>query len=236
MNKKQILMGICSLLLAVEVRAAATITYKDANTSFTYSVANCSSFVMASSGVLSCKTGTTPVVPVVPVVVVPPAPPVPVISCSTSNAIIPFDMTSPTDLGHAWNVQMNTNYSKSIQITTGAAGRTGQFLTEMNTMGQNTQKFINISTKACDFSYTQIDAGNTCASTGMMNTMGYAVGVAAPGRCVLQPNTTYYINIRNENAYIDNSPRGTGNQRWAPAGSGSDTCAGAICGFMFQLQ
>lgn len=153
-----------------------------------------------------------------------------VASCAQANTNTPIDFVSGR--GQNYRMAVNTNQSRSIQITTGAAGWSGNFMTEIDTTGQNVNKFMNVSTSQCDFSYTQFDTNNGCASTGQYLKVYYNVQAAnsqaVAGTCSLLPNTTYYVNIRNE--MVDTTTR-SGSQR------GIDTCpSGTICGFVYQMH
>jgi hypothetical protein len=101
----------------------------------------------------------------------------------------------------------------------------------IDTIGAETTKFVNVSTTPCDFSYTNFDAHNGCAasSQGVMIYYNITNSPKATGQiCNMLPNTTYYLNVRNEMA--DTTSR-SGNRR------GIDTCpSGATCGYLFQLH
>lgn len=135
-----------------------------------------------------------------------------------------------TDRGQNIHLGLNRGQSLSLQFTTGTTGQVGSLMTDATPEFVPVTKFINISTSQCDFSYTQVNSKSPCASSlGVL----YSVGVAGTASCVLQPNTTYYMNVRNENPsiFVNNKTGGVIDQR------GIDTCpVGSLCGFIFQVQ
>ena len=141
------------------------------------------------------------------------------------NTNTPIDLNSQGGLNFRWNI--NRGESRSVEFTTGAAGRSGNFGNDIDPIGQNVDEFMNISTSQCDFKYENI-YGNRCAASGSTNGLRYIVQAAGStppdGYCSLLPNTTYWVNIRNETA-ID------------PSARGKDSCpAGVTCGFVFQFH
>ena len=101
-----------------------------------------------------------------------------------------------------------------------------------STIGLPVEGFINVSTSQCDFTYPTLVApwntldatwngcGNWFASGSLQYHVEY-VDSHQIGRCSLRPNTTYYINIRNE----------------SQGNLGVDTCPqGVTCGFLFNMN
>lgn len=136
-----------------------------------------------------------------------------------------INLNTQGGLNFRWTI--NKGESRSAEFTTGAAGRSGNFGNDIDPIGQNVDEFMNISTSQCDFKYENI-YGNRCAASGSTNGLRYIVqeaGSTPPdGYCSLLPNTTYWVNIRNETA-ID------------PSARGKDSCpAGVTCGFVFQFH
>ncbi len=143
------------------------------------------------------------------------------------NTNTPLSLTA-TGLNNNW--LMNRGQSRSVEFLTGAAGAQGNFMFDNSTIGQPVAKFRNISRTQCDFSYTQADSGvtsgfNSSACTGNLYAVQNVGDTPIPGRCSLLPNTTYYLNIRNENIVLLKGM----NQR------GIDTCAYSACGFVFTI-
>jgi hypothetical protein len=67
----------------------------------------------------------------------------------------------------------------------------------------NSVKYANISKAACDFRYENLDR-RLCAVTGTDLSLAFQIGggnppPSTPPGCILEPNTAYVINIRNEN-------------------------------------
>lgn len=154
-----------------------------------------------------------------------------VTSCPQSNTIVPLNFETATGLNY--NMVVNNGQAISFSVVTSGAGAVGNFLTEMNTLGQNADKFMNVSTSACDFDYRGLDTNTYCADSGgqftkVMYEVTNAATSAIPFNCALRPNTTYYVNIRNEKALGE--PRN-------PARRGVDSCAAnTACAFVFQMQ
>ncbi len=193
---------------------------------FSYSDSTCISFTM-TNGMIACVRGATP--PVVP------KPPQPVSNCAqifagqataNTNTVLGFSYT-----GLNQRMVVSRGQSRSIQLdTTGAtAGRVGYFMTASDPIGAPVPMFMNVSTTQCDFSYANFDNNTGCASSGGTLRVDYSVGTTpVAGKCTLLPNTSYYINIRDE--YIDTSTR-SGNMR-----SRNSCPAAQTCGFVFQIQ
>lgn len=143
-----------------------------------------------------------------------------------TNTVLDFSKTGINN-----RMIVSRGQSRSIQIdTTGAtAGRLGYFITASDTIGAAVPMFMNVSTTQCNFSYASFDNKDNCASSGTTLKVDYSVGgTPVAGKCNLLPNTTYYINIRDE--YIDTTTR-SGNMR------GLNTCSATqTCGFVFQIQ
>ena len=170
----------------------------------------------------------------------PPTPtPTPTPSPVWNRGNINYPLDFSTASGKNNNVSLGIGQTLSFQITTAEAGWVGNFMTEMNTMGQNCDKFMNVSTVMADFSYDNLDAQNGWADSGMQfQKVSYQILATddtttprLPFYAQLLPYTTYYINIRDEKA--SGEPRN-------PAQRGVDSLAvygqGAISGFVFQMQ
>ncbi|CAN5498015.1 hypothetical protein BH11PSE11_BH11PSE11_13380 [soil metagenome] len=135
-----------------------------------------------------------------------------------------------TEAGQNFVWSNSRGQSTTTTFTSGSIGRSGNFILEAaeSLAGMSVDKFINISKNQCDFSYTQIDAGSFCSGSAAKGALQYKVEPAGspPGTnyCSLLPNTTYYVNIRNEAAAY-RSVRG------------QDTCpANTACGFLFGFH
>lgn len=130
-----------------------------------------------------------------------------------------------TDFGKNFNVAMSRNQSVSFQFTTPSTEpTTGSVIKEQSTIGKNVMAFVNISAIQSDFTYPNFAAWNGCGNFGTVVALKYRVESADShifGYCSLRPNTSYYVNIRNDDSSV----------------SGLDTCpSGAACGFLFQMH
>ena len=152
-------------------------------------------------------------------------------ACTLVNTNIPI--TYLTDFGHNFNQRMSRGESVSYQFTTPDRESPGGTIVKDNsTIGLPVEGFINVSTSQCDFTYPTLVApwntldatwngcGNWFASGSLQYHVEY-VDSHQIGRCSLRPNTTYYINIRNE----------------SQGNLGVDTCPqGVTCGFLFNMN
>ncbi|OGT02753.1 MAG: hypothetical protein A2Z65_07735 [Gallionellales bacterium RIFCSPLOWO2_02_58_13] len=144
--------------------------------------------------------------------------------CTLDHRNIPFNWE--TDRGRNINEPLSRGQSLSFEFTTPGANAAGPLVKEQgnSSVGVPAWTFINISASQCDFTYPTLDISwNGCGQHGNVVALKYKVENVDShtfGYCSLRPNTTYYINIRNEDIY-------------AP---GVDTCeAGATCGFLFNM-
>jgi len=144
------------------------------------------------------------------------------------NYFLNFETMS--GLNFVW--PLNRGNSISVQIMTGAAGKAGNFILEAaeSQVGQSVDKFLNVSQTRCDFSYAQINAGSFCGVSGAAGAIQYRVentGTPGSNYCSLLPNTTYFLNLRNESASYRSA-------------RGQDTCPvnaqGGGCGLLFQFH
>jgi hypothetical protein len=142
--------------------------------------------------------------------------------CAQSNTNYQFNF--PSDFGKNFQTLMSRGQSVSFQFTTGAAGRSGVLGKEMSNVGSLTQTFMSVSASQCDFIQPNPSAWDGCSLSGPIFSLRYIVedvNSNTYGSCSLKPNTTYYVNHRNENF----------------TQPGVDTCpAGATCGFLFGMN
>ena len=147
----------------------------------------------------------------------------------TANTNMPINFG--TDFGKNFNIRMSRNESVSIQFTTPAdsAGWQGNVVKEATLVGIAVQGFIHISASSCDFTYPVLTYKDWdgCGNSGLFYSLNYIVEATDShtfGSCSLRPNTTYYVNIRNEDVTT-------------PGQQGIDTCpVGSTCGFLFQMH
>ncbi|MDD5302247.1 MAG: hypothetical protein PHS14_03985, partial [Elusimicrobia bacterium] len=106
--------------------------------------------------------------------------------------------------------------ASAIKFTTDKSGKRGSIVTAYSSSGPEVPKFMNISTNKCDFNYDNLTNGTYCAATRSIGvSLAYTLGTKPiTGRCKLEPDTTYYVNIRNEDAHeaargVDTCPVGT---------------------------
>lgn len=105
-------------------------------------------------------------------------------------------------------IALNNGEALTYKFTTGAAARSGYFAYNEGTNGLFTATFMSISPNPCDFDVVQAQTTgtnrNSCYVTANgYNQVDYAVTSAVttfPGYCIMQPNTTYYFNVRFMNA------------------------------------
>ncbi|MDD5377474.1 MAG: hypothetical protein PHH16_05175 [Candidatus Gracilibacteria bacterium] len=126
----------------------------------------------------------------------------------------------------------------AVKFTTGGKPAIFSFGSEMSTNAPLAPNILNISRNPGDFDYANIDStGSVCGATTMgINGVYATIGdtnntgrYAAYDNCHLQTNTTYYINIRNEAAWVDSRHNARG----------IDSCpTGTIggCGGVFGLH
>ena len=91
--------------------------------------------------------------------------------------------------------------------------------------------FVHISPFQCDFTYPDYGNWDGCGmSQGAQIALQYlveSVNSKTFGKCSLKPYTTYYINIRNEDAGFNSTA----------VSRGVDTCPeGQTCSFLFQYH
>lgn len=177
--------------------------------------------VLAGTNVAGTGTGTASLTVTDPAV----APP-PVTSCPQTMTEQPMDFAAT---GNTKHVKMNRGQAYAFKFTTDASGKTGSLDTAQSTIGATVYRFMNVSEQMCDFSYTNYDTANGCAATGSYSaTINYQIGQGSFMVCSLKANTTYYVNVRNEN--VTKATTRTVSQR------GIDTCpSGTVCGFVFGL-
>lgn len=177
--------------------------------------------VLAGTNSAGTGTGSTTLSVVDPV-----APPPPVTTCqqTMTEQLMDFALT-----GNTKHVKMSKGQGYAFKFTTDASGRTGSLATAQSSIGATVYRFMNVSEQMCDFSYNNYDSNNGCAATGSYSaTINYQIGQGSFMVCSLKANTTYFVNVRNENASPATSRTGTTR--------GVDTCpTGTTCGFVFGL-
>lgn len=130
------------------------------------------------------------------------------IGCAQTNTVLNWSTVGAGNKEE--NIDMGNGKSVSITFTSGPAGAYGTFQTlgivDPTTklpINVNADKFVNISKAQCDFRYDNIDKG-ACAVAGKNVTLRFQSGMGRPPTgipgCVLEPNTAYFINVRNEEA------------------------------------
>ena len=153
---------------------------------------------------------------------------------SMSCTIKDFTKASNNVGNNHWTIPRNGCIS--IKFTTGKSGH-GEFDGGSDTYAPYANAFTNISRNAGDFDYSNLDSHNGCAygrPGGLIfSQVGFYVNdsegsaVKNTGRCSLDPEQTYYINIRNENPSHPNT-------------RGQDSCQNpsrnAGCGGVFIVQ
>lgn len=178
--------------------------------SLTYTDSKCASFTIAPSGAITCNQDIS--APSAPVPTAPqPAQPVPHPSADlcaqygiTSNITLPRE----GNLSKEFAIGPTQAYSFSFQ--TGTVGKGGQ----MSTNYANSAQYITLSKNKCDFGL--IPRYSKCSAQGTPPLIYYKVGAGSIWQCSLEPNTTYYFNVRNASI--------------APDGVISNTCTGK-CSF-----
>lgn len=180
--------------------------------------------VLAGTNSAGTGTGTATLTVTDPAV----APP-PVTACPQTMTEQPMDFAA---VGNTKHVKMNRGQGYAFRFTTDASGRTGSLDSAQSTIGATVYRFMNVSEQMCDFSYTNYDSANGCAASGSYSaTINYQIGAGSAMVCPLKPNTTYYANVRNENATVVKLRDGT-----LSSTRGIDTCpAGSTCGFVFGV-
>jgi hypothetical protein len=155
------------------------------------------------------------------------------ITCAQSNTTLNWSALGSGERAEA--VVLGNAQSLSVQFTTAGGGAYGSFTTRAitgtttiavgiststnatqdftvnNPTNLNPIKYANISRAACDFRYENLSR-SLCAISGSNITLDFQVGAGSPpsgGRpgCVLEPNTAYIINVRNENAVVGSGNR-----------------------------
>ena len=86
---------------------------------------------------------------------------------------------------------ITTTQGYSFFFTTGAKGQAGQ----ANTNYTDALQYLSISKNICDYDPTLL--GRNCAKQGRDALIYYKVGGASAYQCILEPDTTYYINVRD---------------------------------------
>lgn len=105
------------------------------------------------------------------------------------------------------------NKGYSFSFTTGANGTLGK----ANTNYSNSYQYVTLSKNKCDYN---VALETKCAKQGTPPPLVYyRVGGTSAYECVLEPNTTYYINVRNA-------------RRDATTKVLSETCTTGSCPFM----
>ncbi len=115
----------------------------------------------------------------------------------------------------AWVMKFRTGgagqYTALSGMPANVLGEVGFSFSTQPNRGESAVRFGSISTSPCDFSYTQFDAGNACYQNLNFQGGGTIIaqivtgGAAEPGKCALQPNTTYYLNTRWEDVGFPNA-------------------------------
>ncbi|HEX4857866.1 MAG TPA: hypothetical protein VFV17_02535 [Usitatibacteraceae bacterium] len=123
-------------------------------------------------------------------------------------------------------IDMGPNQALTYQFTTTNTTYIGQVYTDQGA-NYSTSTFISISTTPCDFDAAKAVANNACYATSgtPINGMFFEVTNNVSGYgCKLNTNTTYYLNVRWQNAAV------------VPA---ADACAAAgqsLCGLFMQIK
>jgi hypothetical protein len=92
-----------------------------------------------------------------------------------------------------------------------------------NTLGAEAIKFVTISTTPCDFSLERFQSRDLCYQAG--NQTGIEIAITStrdPARCTLQPDTTYYLNVRGENPATSSATNRAG------------SCPSGSCGYLMN--
>jgi hypothetical protein len=161
----------------------------------------------------------------------PPSPPSPEVVGICSRRNTNHVLNPPNDHGHNFNTYTSHGSSDSFQFTTTGEGQSGSVIREQSSIANPIVGFVNISKTQCDFTYPDFKNWTGCGmSQGAQISIQYIVEATDSktfGKCSLRPYTTYYVNIRNEDAGFD----ATATSR------GGDTCLeGQQCGFLFQYH
>lgn len=106
-----------------------------------------------------------------------------------------YGLTTNNELTRAGNTSkyktITTAQGYSFSFTTGAVGTSGQASTNYS----STAQYITLSKSKCDYAPALETA--RCAIQGTPPLLYYRVGGTSAWQCVLEPNTTYYFNVRN---------------------------------------
>lgn len=167
---KYILLALALILSTLS--GAATLTYTDTN------------------GSVSCVTDTQPTQPPVTPPIVPPVVP------PTGDLCAKYGITNNTEATRIGNtskwLNLTPGQAYSFSFTTGGAGEGSTASTNYSTVKQ----YMSISKNKCDFDLAL--ESKLCAQQGYTGPSMYVqVGGTSTWRCVLEPNTTYYLNVRD---------------------------------------
>lgn len=181
------------------------------------------SYAVALAATNAAGTGTATATLVVTAPVTPPPP----TSCAQSITEVAMDFTGPAA---RWHTKMNRGQAYAYSFTTDSVGRSSSFETAESTIGSTVFRFLNLSEQKCDFSYDNYDSHNGCATSGEAGaTIYFTFGQPQFMYCQLKPNTTYYVNIRNENPSLGDARH--------PSVRGLDSCGvGQTCGYVFVMH
>lgn len=105
-----------------------------------------------------------------------------------------YGLTTNNELTRVGNTSkyktITTAQGYSFAFTTGAEGEVGQTSTNYS----STAQYITLSKNKCDYAPA---LEPKCAKQGMPPLIYYKVGGTSYFQCILEPNTTYYVNVRN---------------------------------------
>lgn len=176
---------------------------------------NCQSFSLVQSGstyTFSCG-GSAPTPPTNPT----PTPPTAVGSCGNLkvNGVDAQANYDRPGLSYTTKDMMKGD-AYVLSFTTGPASAGIQMIILAEYAGAVINRFLNISTTPCDF--TVPEGFNQVGTTTRKY---FTVGTPYSSFQVLEPNTRYYVNIKNEDVVSD---------------PGVDTCfSGQACGFVMTF-
>lgn len=107
-----------------------------------------------------------------------------------------YGLTQNTELPLSGNtsktLSIKTTQGYSFSFTTGANGETGQRRTNYSSSGA--VQYVTVSKNKCDFAAT---LEPFCAKQGGTPLVYTKVGGTGTYQCILEPNTTYYFNVRD---------------------------------------
>lgn len=107
-----------------------------------------------------------------------------------------YGLTQNTELPLSGNtsktLSIKTTQGYSFSFTTGANGETGQRRTNYSSSGA--VQYVTVSKNKCDFAAT---LEPVCAKQGGTPLVYTKVGGTSAYQCILEPNTTYYFNVRD---------------------------------------